>query len=144
MSVYAEQEMRTSETGSSRSERHWGGASSGGSSTDDDPASPASPTRRLVEDAVAKASSARSEADLLRRDLEEARTEAARGRAAVAENDALRRALNNLNASFEEQERQMQASLASSDDELRRLQDEKHRYARLSEKMLASSSRQPF
>ena len=102
---------------------------------DDGDRSPASPTRRLVEDAVDKAARARSEAEELRARLAAAETAAAEGRAALVERESLRRALTNLNCSFEEQERRMRSSLASADAELAELGAEKARYEALTEKM---------
>ena len=136
-SLYAELETASS----SRASRRRGAAFEEAEEEEEDrdeaeeDRSPASPTRRLVEDAVEKAVRARSEADGLRARLAEAEAAAAEGRAAVVEKEALRRALNNLNVSFEEQERQMRHSLELTDDELRRLTAEKARYAALSEKM---------
>lgn len=76
--------------------------------------------RELVEEAVAKAAAARRDCEDLRGQLEETRQKLEDAERANAEATSMKRALHNLNLSFDEQERRLKTSLADSDVELER------------------------
>jgi hypothetical protein len=80
---------------------------------DGEKAAVAAPTRKLVEEAVAKAARCAAERD-------RAISDAAEGRQALAENGLLKRGMSNLSTSFEQQEERLKMEIDEMAHELRR------------------------
>lgn len=79
--------------------------------------------RRLVEQAVTKATAATRECAALRTQLEQAQADKMEVDGARAEASSLRRALHNLSTSFDEQEQQLRSMLSETETELEKYRE---------------------